>query len=140
MNKFLHYYSRSSNHVNSFRVNCYSFVVGRIRSMFSDGGMISYSIRYSRKLALLFLVIVYLTSNHNTVLQKKSLMSMIVAYIFWPLNPNLTSVFLLHVWILLHTRSLFLENNRKSKNYFPETVVNSHTFDHFQCVLGPGIS
>ena len=29
------------------------------------------------------------------------------------------------------TRSLFLENNRKSKNYFLETVVNCLTFDDF---------
>ena len=32
------------------------------------------------------------------------------------------------------------ENNRKPKNHFPETLDNSHTFDHFQCVLGRGIS
>ena len=33
-----------------------------------------------------------------------------------------------------------LEKNRKSKNYFLETVVTCHTFDNFKCVLGWGVS
>ena len=59
------------------------------------------------------------------------MMSMIIFYVFLAAESDSDIRFPPSRLDFAAQEVTILENNRKSKNYFPETVVNRHTFDLF---------